>query len=369
MKTSSVLFMRFPYRSVYGGGETHTMTLADLLHSKNVQVEFVGSDTVLREEFAKREFPSHHLWGGREPVTAGAVLLFPFTALLVGPRIFWTLLRRVRKVDTLYCLSLTEKILATVPAKLLGMRVVWAEHSMFERWLTQNPLRLFYVLFSRWVDVLVISKAMQKSLVEMGVKSERIAVLYNGITLDVPEASRERIDHDFIVGFVGRLSPEKGIDVLLRAAAELREHLPDIRVVIVGDGPERKKLSWLAKELGIGERVQFVGFQNDVKRWMLGFDLLVLPSLKRESFGIVLLEAMACSRPVIGARVGGIPEIIEHEKTGLLVEPGDAHDLAQKILWVDQHPHEALAMITAAKEKVREQFSREKMLRELESFF
>lgn len=362
--------MRFPYRSVYGGGETHTMALVDFLRKKGATLEFVGSDDELLREFAKREIHARRMWGGREPVTVGAILLFPFTTLIVGPRIFWNLLlRRLRKVDTLYCLSLTEKLLATLPARLFGMRVIWVEHSLFDRWLTQNPYRLLYVLFSRWVDLLVISKALQKGLVDMGVKSERITVVYNGITLDIPEASRQRIDHDFIIGFVGRLSPEKGVDVLLRTTAELVEHLPNVRVVLVGDGPERKQLSWLARELGIGERVQFVGFQQDVKRWMLGFDLVVLPSIRRESFGIVLLEAMACSRPVIASRIGGIPEIIEHEKTGFLVEAGNAHELAEKILWVEQHPQETLACITRAKHNVQERFSQQTMFHHLELFF
>jgi glycosyltransferase involved in cell wall biosynthesis len=126
-----------------------------------------------------------------------------------------------------------------------------------------------------------------------------------------------------VVLSVARLEAGKGLDVLLRAAA----HLPEATFAIAGDGPERVVLEALARALGVDERVRFLGFRNDVEALLAGCDVFVLPSLD-EGFPLSVLEAMAACRPVVASDVGGVPEAITHDETGLLVPPGNPDALA-----------------------------------------
>lgn len=138
--------------------------------------------------------------------------------------------------------------------------------------------------------------------------------------------------------FVGRLersSAWKGVDYLLRAFALVHREIPAARLVLVGDGDARAGLESLAERLGVRASVDFAGFLggDDLVEAYRAASVLVLPSLTdAESFGMTLVEAMACGRPVIGSRIGGIPDVIDDEVTGLIVPPGDASALAQACL-------------------------------------
>ncbi|HEX2092326.1 MAG TPA: glycosyltransferase, partial [Longimicrobiaceae bacterium] len=138
--------------------------------------------------------------------------------------------------------------------------------------------------------------------------------------------ARERMgieDAGFLVGFGGRLVPEKGVDLLVRAVADL----PDVALVVAGEGPERGRLVSLARELGAAERVHFRGQvpSTEMPVWLSALDALALPSLATrswaEQFGRILVEAMACGVPVVASRSGEIPYVVGDE--GLLVPEGD----------------------------------------------
>ena len=141
MKTPrKILIVRFPFVSVFGGGEVHTITMIDLFRAHAIPLEFLGSDATILGAFRERNLPAQKMWGGKEPVTVWALFLFPFTAPFVTMRLFWNLLRRrMRGTDTVICISLTDKLLATPIARALGMQVVWVEHVTLDRWLTHNP--------------------------------------------------------------------------------------------------------------------------------------------------------------------------------------------------------------------------------------
>jgi len=129
---------------------------------------------------------------------------------------------------------------------------------------------------------------------------------------------------------VAELREYKAIDVLLHAAKPLLANDRSLRLVLAGDGPQRGELEGLASSLGISSQTAFLGTQgaSEIVRLLHGCETMVLPS-RMEPFGIVLIEAMACKKPVVATRVGGIPEIIEHEVSGLLVEPEDPQALTE----------------------------------------
>jgi glycosyltransferase involved in cell wall biosynthesis len=370
----NVLILKFPYSSLFGGGERHTLLVVEELQKKGFNFFLASSCPVLLREFKIRKWPAFKTWGGVEPVSRWALLAWPILAPLALVNLFFVLLyyRLRHRVKILYCLSLGEKILTTLPARLLGMDVFWLEHVTVERWLSQNPLKIFYRLLARLTTVVAISKIIGRQLVEMiGVPQERVKVIYNGVDLAkfrLKEYRWEKVAR-YNIGCVARLEKEKGIEFLIQSVKIIKEFVPFARLIIVGEGPERRKLMWLSERLGLKEIIQWVGYQREIEKWYGFFDALVLPSVKRESFGITLVEAMATGIPVVASRLGGIPEIIEHKKTGLLAKPGDSQDLADQLMYLYNNRTEARQMILSAREKIEDQFSLERMVRDFYLLF
>lgn len=162
--------------------------------------------------------------------------------------------------------------------------------------------------------------------------------------------SREETRHElgvkefeFAIGTVGRLVPVKGIEHLIRAAAEMIRRREAVRVVIAGDGPALPELVALVRSLGLEQKVSFLGWRRDALEVINALDLFVLPSL-HEGMPTVLLEAMALGVPVVASRAGGIPEILADGRTGLLAEPGSPASLAEKCLDIMASPGLARAL-------------------------
>ncbi|MFA6392130.1 MAG: glycosyltransferase family 4 protein [Patescibacteria group bacterium] len=373
--SKNILILKFPFSSLFGGGEKHTISLVEGLSQKGFSFFLVSSCPVLLKEFKRRDWYGKKIWAPKEPVSKASIVLFPFLAPFFFIRliILLTSFRFRKKVRIVYCLSLTEKILITLPARLLGMKVVWMEHVSPDRWLTMNPFRICYSFYSRFAMTIVVSNAIRNEFVKnIHIKPGRIITVYAGI--DLPEYTmsdiRARVNEgEYIIGTIARLEKEKGIEYLIRAIELAKDIIPKIRLVIVGDGNEKRNLTWLTNSLHMTERIQFVGFQNHVDHWIKDFDVFVLPSAIRESFGIVLIDAMANLRPVIASRIGGIVEIVDHNETGILVEPKNPEAIANAIIYLYNHPEETMEIIKNARKKVETNFTKQRMFDEFETIF
>ncbi len=158
-----------------------------------------------------------------------------------------------------------------------------------------------------------------------------------------------------IIIFVGGLKPIKGVRYLIEAFAMVAQKMPNARLLLVGDGPERQNLEAMVIKEGLKEKVHFVGkIENDaIVTYMMTGDIFVLPSLS-EGFGIVNLESMACGLPIIATNVGGIPEIVTDGENGFLVSPKNPAQIAEKILllFTDDKLREKISKNN--KEKVKE---------------
>lgn len=159
-----------------------------------------------------------------------------------------------------------------------------------------------------------------------------------------------------LVGCVGRLSPEKGPEVLVRAALLMRRARPDVHVVFIGDGPMAPALARSAAQLGVADAVHFAGPREDLPALLAELDLVVSPS-HTEAMPLALLEAMACARPVVATHTGGVPELVENGHTGLLVAPADFDGLAQACLVLLADEPRRRAMGAAGRERVQQQFT------------
>jgi glycosyltransferase involved in cell wall biosynthesis len=217
-------------------------------------------------------------------------------------------------------------------------------------------------LITRVVDryIAVSAHVRTKLVTELGWAPTKIDLVYNGVEVaaDPPMPSpalraalRGTGDRPLIL-VPARLTPQKGHRFLLEAATQL----PDARVVLAGDGPERSELEALAHDRGLAEQVLFLGHREDVRDLLAVADVVVLPSLF-EGFPLSLLEAMVAGTPVIATRIGGVDELVRDGCNGLLVEPQDPEALAAAIrrLLEDRGYRQQLA--TAAKADVTERFS------------
>ena len=155
------------------------------------------------------------------------------------------------------------------------------------------------------------------------------------------------------IGFIGRLSPEKGLGDLLDAFAGIQDRYPDHDLVLAGEGGYREALSARIRERGLGSRVHLTGYRDPVWPLLRAFDCKVLASPENEGIPQSILEAMFARCPVIGTAVGGIPDIIRDRETGLLVQPGDSVGLSSAIREIIDHPNAAGLRAEAAHQVVQ----------------
>lgn len=168
-----------------------------------------------------------------------------------------------------------------------------------------------------------------------------------------------------ILGNVALLERRKGHKYLLEAFAMLKskyEGFPKVELLIAGWGKEERALKVLAKDLGIEQNVLFLGAVKDIFDIIDVFDIFILSSIEYEDFPISILEAMSLGKPVIGTRVAGIPEQVEHMKTGLVVNPGDAKALSKAILFLLQDRERRVRMGIASRKRFYEHFSYDKIV-------
>ena len=223
-------------------------------------------------------------------------------------------------------------------------------------------------------------------LVESGAPKEKISVVYEGVEMPVnaraqsPHLARMRwgvagVSDDAkvarespLLGSVGVLSPDKGQELLIRALAELRNEYRGCRLLLAGDGPSRPMLEGLAKELGVSEAVIFAGFVTDIESVYPALDVFLFPS-SFEGLGTSLLAAMSYEVPSVAFRCCAFGEIIENEKSGLLVEPGNVAGIVEAVRRLLGDKDFARAIGTAGRERIGKVFSSDHMAEEMKKVY
>ena len=212
------------------------------------------------------------------------------------------------------------------------------------------------------------SRASADRLRREGIAPASIAVIANGVDVAAfaPAPRGDRPLRHVIT--VANLRREKAHEVLIDAAASLVATNPDLEFRVVGDGPRLAELKALAAARGVGHCVRFLGHRDDVSVLLGESDLFVLPSLS-EAFPNSVIEAMAAGLPVVATAVGGIVELVEHGKTGLLVRPGDPHDLAEAVRQLVNDPRRAAALGCEARRTIETRYSFDRMVSEFECVY
>ncbi|MEW6606650.1 MAG: glycosyltransferase family 4 protein [bacterium] len=171
--------------------------------------------------------------------------------------------------------------------------------------------------------------------------------------------------------FIGDLYRSKGVDILLKAFCRVSKIIPTARLDIVGDGPIKEELKNECQRLNLQNNVTFYGRvpDNETLKFYSKTTVVVLPSIVLENSPLIIYEAMASANPIIGSRIGGIPELIIEEETGLLFTPGDVQELSEKILQTLTDKDKATKMGMAGRKKVESQFGQQKFLQEYLKIF
>ncbi len=250
--------------------------------------------------------------------------------------------------------------LAKVPHRVISRRVAF-------------PLKKNYFSrqkYKKKVDMIIaISEEVREVLIDGGIDPERIVVIPSGIDFspydealssDYLRRELSFAPDDFLVGIVAHLSDNKGHQYLIKATEIIKKHTEKIKVIIVGSGPLFMELSKQAEESGVKDIVFFLGFREDVPQILSSLDLFVLSSFL-EGMGSSILDAMACRLPVVATKVGGIPEVVRHRETGLLVPPRSPSALAKAILRLYDNRELASRLGQKGYEVVRQKFSAEAM--------
>lgn len=170
---------------------------------------------------------------------------------------------------------------------------------------------------------------------------------------------------EIVIGMIGRLTPIKGHEFFLKAMARVVRVYPDIKIQIVGEGPKaqyKESLELLVTRLGLSSHVQFLGTRYDIPEILSKMSVLVVPSVGEEAFGRVAIEAGACGVPVIATRMGGLVDIIENEKNGLLVPPNDPRLLSEAVIRIIRNPALAKSFSLSLRKKVEDEFTLNVML-------
>jgi glycosyltransferase involved in cell wall biosynthesis len=211
--------------------------------------------------------------------------------------------------------------------------------------------------------------------------SSKAVVVYDGVARKIGGGDRERararlgVEPDsFVVALLGRISAWKGQDVLARALAEPALAERSVVGLVAGapwpgaEAPQHE-LERLKADLALGDRLRLIGFRDDVETLFAAADAVAVPSTRPEPFGLVALEAAAAGLPVVAAAHGGLPEIVRHEQTGLLVEPGSPSALAAALRRLADEPETAAAMGAAAAADVTARFRPEETVAALERHY
>lgn len=271
-----------------------------------------------------------------------------------------------KDIDIIHSNTRVTQVLGCLLERCTHKTHITTCHGFFKR-------RFFRRIFACWGNrVIAISESVREHLIrDFCVSPENIKLVYNGIDLENLKLryskNRDEVKRDFglgngsVVGIVARLSDVKGHIFLIQAMKLVLDKIPDVQLLIVGEGRMKNKLERLTERLKIEKNVFFTPKVNNIQDALYVMDLFVMPSLK-EGLGLGLMEAMAWGKAVIGSEVGGIKNLIRHGYNGLLVRAADAEQLSLSIIELLQNPAKSSILGNNARLFITENFSLEKMV-------
>jgi glycosyltransferase involved in cell wall biosynthesis len=301
----------------------------------------------------------------REGIDVTGVRIAGKLNLFAAPRLMRWIKRH--RVDLVATQLSTASLWGSIAAKMLGVPCVATVRAL--------NTKTCYLLADR---IIVVSNAVKKHLTDQGIAPEKIRVVYNGIDLDRFQpvsdlAGAKRAigfePNDLIVGVTAHLTRKKGHKYFLEAASRVAAQNPRAKFLFVGDGREREALEEQVRAAKLDSKVTFAGFQDNVLPYVAAMDVLVLPTIGKEGFGRVLVEAGAMEKAVISTEIGGTAEVVAHGVSGLVVEAGAVDALAQAMLLLLDDEWLRVQMGRAGRKRALELFSVDHMVAATEAVY
>jgi L-malate glycosyltransferase len=275
-------------------------------------------------------------------------------------------------VAVIHCHHFSPFVYGSIAALLdRRLRLIYTEHGRLSDAPPRLKRKLVNMVLSRTAGPsFAVAHDLRKHMVAEGFKADKLGVVHNGIAIDpVPDhaarASARLLlgagSETVLVGTVARLDPVKDLRTLISAMALAGGTVPALRLVIVGEGPEEEALKRAARDLGVEDRVRFFGYSSQVRALLPGFDIYANSSVS-EGISLTILEAMAAAVPVVATRVGGTPEIVIDETTGLMVTVRSPEALAGALVRLAGAPADRVAFGRAGRARVESAFTIDRMV-------
>lgn len=348
---------------VRGGVEEHVLSLIKGIDKNRFEVFLIAPPRLLES-----------LHSDLEPGDADVLPLRISSLLNVREMVLLYKFLRDKRIHLVNTHMFIATFYYALPARLAGVPIVFETTHLIEKWRLEKGFihrnsfiidKLFYGLLDK---VLAVSHACKNDLIKIKkISPAKITVVHNGRDLSRFDPSkvnrREKLrqlhqveEDELIFGVFARLNHQKGHKYLLTAVKILQDRGVSVKVFLIGDGELRESLVNQSDELGIADKIFFIGFQNDIPGYLSMIDVMVLPSLY-EGLPLCVIESLAMEKPVIATAVDGTPEIVIPHKTGLLVEPEDCEGLAEAMIFAQENPEKFELMGKNGRQFVCENFS------------
>ena len=360
-------------KGFWGGAQEYVYTLATSLPREKYDVSVVcGAGQTLSEKLSEKNIKTFVIGTMSRDISFWNEI-----------KSFFRLCKIIksRKPDVLHLNSSKMGLVGGVAGRLMGVpEIIFTAHALASNE-DRAPLTRKFFLFLHWLTIILssttiaVSQKTKSDLDGLPFIGRKIFVIHNGVekinfeTKDTAQKylvdSVHTAPSEIMIGTVSELHKNKGLDFLIWASVGLPDN---VSVFIIGDGEERKNLETLIKNLGLQKKVFLAGRISEARRFLKAFDIFTLTS-RTEALPYALLEAGLSGCAVVASRVGGIPEIIENEKSGILVEAGNIAEISKSLknLVLEARKREILGK--ALQEKIEQEFSLQKMISETEKFY
>lgn len=298
---------------------------------------------------------------------------FKFLFSLIG-------LRFKKKTDLVVCFNFNEKIIITPLARFLGLKVIWLEGPELNYNRLNKFLIMLYKLNYRLAKIIVFNSYSKLKLKNIGCDENKINLIAPGTKLaayqenifnKLANAGRANFHRKyFTVGAITALDQKQKIETIFQAVRNCLPVIPNIQLIIIGEGEERKDLMWLAKKMEIDNLIWLVGEQEQPKKWLNSFDIFLAlgENLSLDDYGNIL-QAMSAGLPVLASRNIGLEDLVIENNTGSLIESDNSEMLARQIIKLHQDRRLRLYLSKNGRERVNRSFTLEIMVEKLAQTF
>ena len=279
----------------------------------------------------------------------------------------YSLLKRER-IDLIYAYLFHPIFLSRIIGRIAKIPIILSSERVTSD--AENLLRLkLNKLTCKYSDkITTVSQTVYKSYKVIGIPESKLLTIYNGIEVDrfICKAFQRRTNNSYIIGCTGRLHSKNGYKYLIEAANILRNF--NLRYRFIGDGEEMIALKQQVAKMKLDNRIEFLGYRSDIPEQLTTLDIYVQPSIY-EGMPNSVLEAMASGLPVIATNVGGTPEVVIDNQTGFLIPPKDPSAIAEKIMYIIEHPNLVKQIGQNARAYIEKTFSVDSMVKKTDDLF